>query len=277
MSKTGVLPGSPLFYVLASVRFSTVMKLRDAIPAIQDALREKQPLVYELAFEQVNVSMGVPGLAQPSLESGATRLAWAFTSADRSIGCQISANQIIVHTRTYKTFGKFAELIGEVVGEVEKHLRSFDVTAMGVRYLDKISPSDGELLQQYLKPGFLAEPLKWADFEMLGGLSHRLYKTNNGVLQARFWTGAGYTVIPDDLAPVYLLTEDHSVQLMPPKLLEAGHGILDTDSIWSSPIPQRMNTGNIVKELDALHVHANAFFREACSDHAFEVWNKVTV
>ena len=53
MSKTGVLPGAPLFYVLASVRFSTVMKLRDAIPAIQDALREKLPLVYELAFEQV--------------------------------------------------------------------------------------------------------------------------------------------------------------------------------------------------------------------------------
>ena len=276
MKKTGVLPGAPLLYVLASVRFSALLKLPDAIPAIQDALREQLPLVYEMTFENINVStLGIPG-GQPSIEKTIGQ-AWAFMAADRSSGCQISLDQIIVHTRSYKTFSKFAELVSIVVSEVEKHARSFDVNAMGIRYLDRISPSNGDELKAYLKPGFLAEPLQWADFELLGGMSHRLYKTKTGVLQARFWSGNGYSEVPDDLVPLYLLTEDSSVQAMAPKFLEPGHGTLDTDSIWSSPTLQRMDTARIVGELDALHAHANAFFREACSDHAFQVWNEGAV
>lgn len=230
-------------------------------------------MVFELQFEHFDIAP--PSGGTPPAIAQNTKRCWAFMARDGRSGCQVASDQIIVHTRSYEKFTDFATLVRLVVGTVEKHSRSFDVTALGIRYLDRLSPQGpDEELKDYLKAGFLAQAVEQADLELIGGLSHRLYRTPDGVLQARFWSGQGYTVVPDDIMPLFMLTEAHKQPAPPVEFLHATEGVLDTDSIWTPPMPERAGTDKIVEKLDALHVHANAFFRDTCSDHAFEVWNR---
>ena len=271
--RTGMLPNPPLFYVLASVRFQPWLNLQSKIAEIQDELRDRFPLANGLVFENYIPKIGEAANSAPELAL-TRRQAWSFMAPDRALGCQISVDQIIVHTRSYSTFDRFAEAIAFVVGAVEKHARHFDVNSVGVRYLDKIAPAFDETLAQYLQPGFLPQPLEAGGLKTLGGISQMAYATDSGILQARFWTGEGYAAVPDDLAPLYLLTQDLAGAPETAWPLERGQGTLDSDSIWSTAQPAKMVAREIVAKLRDLHVHANAFFRNACSEHAFKNWRR---
>ncbi len=272
--RQGVLPKQPLFYVLASARFQPWMLLSQKIPEIQDELRDRFPVFNQIVIEPFGPPAATGGNeAGQSLANGAGPSAWAFHTADRTLGCQISRDQVVVHALRYTRFEDFAETIGFVLKAVEKHARQFDVGAIGIRYLDQIAPRAGESLDQYLPTAFLPQQLRAPGFEAIGGMSQTIYRTASGVLQARFWTGNGYVSVPDDLVPLYILTRDFTdpsaLQLAK---LEPNHGTLDSDSTWASASPERMNTSAIISKLRDLHAHANDFFRTACTEHAFKVW-----
>jgi len=146
------------------------------------------------------------------------------------------------------------------------------VGAIGIRYLDKIAPRAGESLAQYLPAWYLPKRVEGTDLEPVGGLFQTTYRTRTGVLQARFWTGENYVSVPDDLVPLFLMTQDPAAMGPALRSLEPEHGILDSDSIWTSPTPTRMGAEQVVEKLRALHEHSNEFFRSACSEHAYKVW-----
>lgn len=267
MDREGILPQAPLFYVLASVRFQPWMLLPSKIPEIQDALRDRLPLFNQIGF--------APGQLPLAPAPAGTWNAWAFHSADRSVGCQMAQDQIVVHATTYSRFKEFAESVLFVLQVVEKYARQFDVGAIGIRYLDKISPRKGETLADYLPPQYLPQPVPGTDFQPTGGAFQTAYRTQTGVLQARFWTGQEYVAVPDDLIQLFVLTRE--IRPGGPVLptLQPGHGILDSDSIWTSNSPTRMTGAQVVQRLEELHTHSNTFFRKVCSDHAFKVWTEV--
>lgn len=272
MSELEQLSKAPLFYVLASLRFQPWMSMSERIAAIQDELRDRFPLTNQLTFTPVS---NLPEGGGSALDAAGLRFhAWSFMTADRSLGCQISVDQIVVHTTKYTKYADFSKAIKFVFDVVEKHARHFDVNAVGIRYLDKIAPESDETLDQYLAPGFLPQPLHNAEVKTLGGLSQTVYETKTGVLQARFWTGNAYIPIPDDLMPLYVLTQDLSAGPPQIKQLEAGHGTLDSDSIWATNSPVRMSGADVLIKLSDLHEHAGAFFKAACSEHAFKAWGK---
>ena len=272
--RTGILLKQPLFYVLASMRFEPWMLLRDKIPEIQDALRDRFPVLNQITVEHTGPTPQTGGPADSLAAPSSPRpIAWAFHTADRRLGCQISADQIVVHALTYERFAQFADTMKYVVNILETHARHFDVSALGIRYLDKISPREGESLGDYLPEHMLPQRLGGIDLEPIGGLSQTMYKTKAGVLQAKFWTGTGYLSVPNDLIPLYVLTQDLSkapqITLAP---LEEGHGTLDSDSMWIASQPTRMHATEVIAKLSELHDHANDFFRGACTEHAFRVW-----
>lgn len=265
IDRTGVLPNQPLFYVLASLRFERWLALPNKIAQLQDALRERFPLVNQIYYG--DRSQGSPAHA-PSSEPAA----WAFHSADRSMGCQIMHEQIVVHTTCYTQFTEFAENFRFVLESIHPHIKHLDVGAIGIRYLDRIAPREGESLSDYLPTEYLPKPLDAAEFSVEGGLSQTVYRTKTGVLQARFWSGRQYVSVPDDLVPLFVLTQELGPAglVLPP--LEVGHGVLDSDSIWSSLTPVRMDVDGAVSKLSALHLHSNEFFRAVCAEKAFAAW-----
>jgi len=262
INRKGILPKQPLFYVLASLRFQAWMLLPGKIADIQDSLRDRFPLVNKVLIG----SMG------GNIPEGAVPVAWAFHAADRQIGCQISQDQIVVHATRYTRFDDFAEVVRFVIEAVERHARQFDVGAIGIRYLDKIEPRPDESLLDYLPSEYVPKKVVNTAFAPLSGLSQTVYRTQTGVLQARFWSGEQYVSVPDDLVPLFLMTCDFSATGPALTPLEPGSGILDSDSIWTSSSPIRMDAYQVVDKLSALHAHSNEFFRSVCTEHAFKVW-----
>ncbi len=265
IERTGVLPNQPLFYVLASLRFQRWLSLPNKIAEIQDTLRERFPLINQIYF-------GEPSQEGASLKRSAEPAAWAFHTADRSMGCQIMHEQIVVHTTRYTRFSEFAEVFRFVLEAVEQHVKHFDVGAVGIRYLDRIAPLPGESLADYLPSQYLPQPLSEAGFGVESGLSQTVYRTRTGILQARFWTGQQYLSVPDDLVPLFAMTQELGSTGAVLPALEPGHGILDSDSIWSTLSPVRIDVEEAVQKLDALHEHSNAFFRTVCAEKAFAAW-----
>jgi uncharacterized protein (TIGR04255 family) len=265
IERTGVLPNQPLFYVLASLRFQRWLSLPSKIADIQDALRERFPLINQVYFADPTQGAAPP---KPTTEPAA----WAFHTADRSLGCQITHEQIVVHTTRYNRFSDFAEVFKFVLEAAEPHVKHFDVGAIGIRYLDRISPREGESLSDYLPAQYLPKPLSEVGFSVESGLSQTVYRTRTGVLQARFWAGQQYVSVPDDLVPIFVMTQElePAGPVLPP--LAQGDGILDSDSIWSSLTPVRIGVDEAVAKLNALHVHSNEFFRTICTEKAFAAW-----
>lgn len=267
--REGQLKHQPLFYVLASIRFQPWMKLHDRIPEIQDLLRERFPV-----FDQIALASGPgPGMFNPFQQNEPPKPnRWGFHSNDRRIGCQISMDQIVVHATHYEGFSGFSEQVRFVVDAYVSIAKRMDVNVIGIRYLDRISPKSGERMSDYMPKELLPFQDEGNSYSLLAGHTQSSYKTQDGVLQARFWTGSGMMAVPDDLVPLFMLTQDLSQNMPTLPQLQEGDGILDTDSIWQSPVPPQMTSENVIEKLRDLHRHANGFFRKVCSDHAFSVW-----
>ena len=266
-----MLPNQPLFYVLTSIRFQPWLLLPMKIAEIQDVLRERFPIVSPIIVEHQHQRSEL-GTAESDANSRRP-VAWAFHRADRKIGCQISANSIMVHAREYERFEAFAETVAFVVNAVEAAAKHLDVNSVGIRYLDLISPRGGETLSKYVPLEFIPYPAHETEFTPTGGHSQSSYKTPDGILQARFWSGEQFLSVPDDLVPSFMLTQDWTkLSSHPIASLRPEEGILDTDSIWNTSEPVRMGSDMIVEKLSVLHAHTNSFFRSVCSEHAFRVW-----
>jgi uncharacterized protein (TIGR04255 family) len=268
----GQLPNAPLFFVLASMRFGPWLSLPEALPQIQDELRDRFPDYADFTMEHgVTLPPAEPGAPEQQQSLGRRQI-YALMAADRGEGCHLAVDQVIVYAREYTGFDRFGEAFELVAGAVERHARHFDVSAMGIRYLDRIAPLEGETLEQYLRPGFLPATLGSGDFHAQGGMTQTVYRTKSGVLQAQCWTGSGYTAVPSDVLPLLAMAHDLAgdSQLMGP--LPEGQCTLDSDSIWTSIPPTRMGAREAVAKLRELRADAKAFFEAACSEHAFEVW-----
>lgn len=270
--REGELPKQPLFYVLASIRFQPWLKLPELIPEIQGRLRERFPL-----FTPVNYAAAGLQLTQQvgdgvSGESGSRPNAWFFHRNDRRVGCQLATEQIIVHALEYSRFVRFSEHLEFVLKAFVDFAGFIDVSSLGIRYLDRIEPMENERLQDYLPTELLPLDTRNKSYPVIGGVCQNSYKTTDGILQARFWTGQGMLNVPADLIQLYAMTADPSSIASHVKAIPVNHGILDTDSIWISQPPQRLDTEGILKRIDSLHRHANWFFREICSEQAFKAW-----
>jgi uncharacterized protein (TIGR04255 family) len=237
------------------------MKIAD----IQECLRERFPLINQ-------IYLGGPSEDFSAKPPSGDPTAWAFHTSDRSLGCQIMQDQIVVHTTSYTRFAEFAEVVRFVLDATLRQAKHIDVGAIGIRYLDRVAPREGEALADYLPAEYLPKPLPDADFAVEGGLSQAVYRTKTGILQARCWSGRQYMSVPDDLVPIFVLTQEFGPAgpALPP--LGPGHAILDSDSIWTSQAPARIDAEGVVAKLRELHEHSNAFFRTICTERAFATW-----
>ncbi|MGA7776980.1 MAG: TIGR04255 family protein [Paraburkholderia sp.] len=263
--RSGILKNSPLKYALASVRFAPLALLPNQIPEIHGRLRETLPLL-----QQVQQQIQIVGLMAPNFPQASH--AWLIMSSDRSLGAQIGTEQILFFTTTYKRFTDFQTLILQCLEVLFDVVKFLDITAVGVRYVDRFKAGDSEELSNYMSPSFLTPRV--SSFEPAGGLSQYAYRINDERLAVRFAYTAGIPSIPVDLMGL-IATIQGPAQPLQIKALEEKEMLLDMDASRNFLIPQRVNSVvEIDKLLDSLHKRANAFFRhdEVFTEHAFSVW-----
>jgi uncharacterized protein (TIGR04255 family) len=263
--RSGILKNSPLEYAIASVRFAPLALLPQMIPQIHGRLRESMPLMQQV---QQQVQFLVPGA--PNFPQAAQ--AWQIMSSDRKLGAQIGTEQVLFFTTKYKRFTDFQEEIHRCLEVLFDLVKFMDVTAVGVRYVDRFKARDGETLSDYMAAGFLTPRV--SPFEAVGGLSQYTYRLGEEQLAVRAIYAAELPSIPFDLIGLFGAVQGPAQPLQVPPL-GLNQLLLDIDASRTFPVPNRVHSCDEIEGfLDSLHRRANAFFRDenVCTDHAFAVW-----
>jgi len=131
----------PLAYVVAELVISPHYSIANAIPSIQDRLRNAYPRTIE--GQEIVIDGNKPS-AQP---------VWRLLSADQSCGVQLGTRAISIHSTSYahsrEFLGRWADVL-DTIGAVK--LGAF-VERAGLRYIDLIIPSGDHRPEDYLQPG----------------------------------------------------------------------------------------------------------------------------
>ncbi len=273
--REGVLAGAPLIFAFSVVRFSPILKLPQLIPDIHQAIRDRLP-----GFFQMVKSM------QPGIAQGSEPNSWAFLDRNAEYACVLGVDHLILQSTNYLHFANHLDLFRECLTALTQHSGGLDVAGIGMRYVDRIEPLDGETLADYLPNTLLplnCEALAKREVKALMGVSTTTYQLDPEFLHIRCWRQTGMW-IPDDLAEPAMVFEIAKQTRQPSKSFGQSQSVfvpvsengalLDTDAYWPMPMTERLATEDICARLDKLHGTANFAFRTVAKDHAFEVWGK---
>lgn len=263
--RSGILKDSPLAYTLASIRFAPWPLLAEKFPLIQDALRDIAPLIHEI---QVQVPAG-GAVTQPEFT---TSRIWMMLSADRSLGIQLSPDQMLVFTREYTSYGAFEAVLERVLSELLKLARFIDASTLGVRYVDHIKTGSQAELMKYVSAQFLAPTFE--GLEQLGGSSNTSYKKDDKELRVRYTNFPGHPSVSEDLMGLLIMSHDPAKGFKI-DTLQPGEAIIDMDAIFTPTKPLRVDSSEkALSHLKSLHTVANDFFRhpDVFTDYAFSSW-----
>jgi len=143
------LSQQPLVLVLCQVRFSPVRQMATYIPAIQEKFRRDGFPIERAGKVQVLVVSqgGVQAVEQER---------WEYRSRDETWSILILQDSVVLQTTAYQRFEAFAETLARAVTTVlesTEHERFGVIHRVGLRYVDVVTPGDGEDFRQYLRPG----------------------------------------------------------------------------------------------------------------------------
>lgn len=261
----GILPGSPLVYTLASVRFAPLAVLPQKIPEIQDGLRQFAPL-----FQPVQQRLPSP---IPGVITGPTRDVWLIMTNDRTTGMQLGQDQALFFTSKYERFTGFRNFISHCMETLITCVRFINVTAASMRYIDHIRPSSGEKLAQYISPAFLTPAV--GGFSPDGGLAQYMYQADHAKLVVKSLHSRHTWSTPADMIGLLMMVQGPESPFAP-KPLGDQEMLLDMDAVREFPQATTQSLEEIMDSLHSMHQLANSFFRSesVCTDYAFTQWGE---
>jgi uncharacterized protein (TIGR04255 family) len=251
---------SPLILVLAQVRFSPLMAMRDYIARIQDQLRiAGYPLNASVEFQEVT-------LAQKSV-AASQRAHWEFLSKDSTISVIVSEGFVVVQTSSYNCFEDFLEKVTHVVSLVSRTVGGLLVQRVGLRYVDLIRPKACETWEMYVREGLrgFGSP-HFSDGTALH-LHQIVTRTTSGAMIVRLLQNREMAILPPDLATPTLAFP----QIEPPTQGEL-LTIVDIDHFQECP-PEDFSPEVLARMAWPLKTASYEVFRDSLvTEHAIEAW-----
>ena len=247
---------SPLILVLAQVRFSPVLAIKEYIPAIQEELRKHTFSGYRAEHIQQVTFTGA------DLKTEQTNR-WVFASRDRREAVVISPNFVVYETSSYDVFETFVARFEPVLTLLKEKVSLDFAEQVGLRYVDLIRPAEGKPASD-----FLCESLRGLSKEKLKAISALQQfiiqaKTPQGDLAIRSFENSGDSLLPPDLASTHLELGVSFDEAEPCR-------ILDIDHISRAQLD--FEPSALVKRLWDLHGSSEEAFFAATTPEAIEFW-----
>lgn len=249
------LTRSPLVVVLAQVKISPVLQMKDYIPRIQEVLRRNDfPRFRENVVQEV--------LFGPEIKTG-TRQRWLFSTEGQTETVVLASDFIVLECSRYTVFEKFAERLEWILEIVRKEVEVALSDRIGLRYVYLIRPSPNELMFEYLKPGLAGLPAKDLGAERLLYRLETIAKTPQGQLVLRVLQTDDGTFLPPGIERTDL---SFDIQIGAEELVT----ILDIDHF---SIDERdFKPPELVGDFWKLHDYTDRAFRAAVTPHALSRW-----
>jgi uncharacterized protein (TIGR04255 family) len=253
------LARSPLVLVLTQVRFSSLLKMREVVPEIQQGLRER----------------GFPRYAQEEMqqfifgpEVKAERdTKWVFGDRSRTEAVTLSSSSVSYQTSHYDVFETFADRFGAVLDVIAPLTKLEFAERIGLRFVDLVRSSEGRTASDLLRasvrglsPADLGVPRCRHQFMLQA-------ETEHGDLYVRSFENEGPKFMPPDLFSMHLLypVDENALGTDP-------YRIIDIDHIWQSGEVD-FNRASIVDKLWCLHEYSSKAFLATVTEEAIKLWS----
>lgn len=197
------LSKAPVFYVVAQVTYSPVLKLESLIPELQDLLRKAgfpgYKIIKQSVFEvEVHANTATP--AETSVNQ-VESISHIFASRDQTESFVVSADNIAYQTVEYDTIDEFQEKLSRGISAIKDVLAPDSFTRIGLRFLDAVVPPDNVDLSVYVRPQFLGLQNTLEDnWATIYTFSETLVLRNDRQTKVRALTKSGQLAFPPDLS-----------------------------------------------------------------------------
>lgn len=178
-----LLAADPLVRVLAQIRFSPVLSIREQsfVAPFQEEIRHTYPLVGKEM--QQHVAQGVGG----ELTLGEAVL-WRFSDAERNWQVTLAQDFVALDCSNYSDRTDFVRRLGETLHAVGAHVRPVLTNRVGVRYTNRLSGMEKiDQLPNFVRPALLGmASAELGAGEAVNELTQAEFTTNAVNLQGRW-------------------------------------------------------------------------------------------
>lgn len=262
------LKNPPVYFTICQVRFNQLLKLAEFLPAIQEGFSKAGYPAYETQSNLVIQMVahvpqeGKPEQLQPM---PSTHDSYQFGNLESTHLFMLDSQALTLQSTQYGCFEVFsAEFLKGLRIIHEAVVLSF-TERIGLRYLDRVMPSEGDALEHYLVPevhGLL---------NRLGGqglytYSEAMSQLDDVKLRARVVIQGGALAFPPDVQPNNLVIDArfHDYQGV--------SAILDNDGFVEKREAFSLET--VSAHLHQIHDMVDVAFKATVTDHAFEAWGR---
>lgn len=198
---------------------------------------------------------------------------WQFLSDDRSWGVLVNRGMVGLHTNAYIDHQHFLERFLSVIEKVTEVAGGSiqQVEALALRYLDLVTPDDGDSLSQYFADGVLPAGFDLGGLEAMGGIQIVNLKSDLGPLKVQVLRRPE-TVFPVDLHSPLVIGNGWSLKT--PE--NTDFATIDTDHAIVFNPPAELENFDFKTNLFSLRKPIGDIFERITTDYAREVvWKKV--
>lgn len=256
------LRSAPLFYTLVQFVFNPLAQMHEYVPKVQEALRRKG--FPDFSQEgQMSINIRKTDDPQPEVQSR-QQFRWSFANSGRTEGYLLLPDSLVFHATSYDSFEVFLEKALAGLSLVHEIVELSYLERIGLRYLDSISPREGERVEEYIQNS-LTGISSLMEGELAHAFSETAMKIDGGTLIVRsIITENGLAMAPD-LVPLSLS--------LPERLnsLKGRNAVLDIDFFIVKRI-EGVNTGVVKKQLHDSHAIIEKAFHASVTDFAISVW-----
>ena len=257
------LKNPPVYLTLAQARFNPLLKLADFLPSIQESFRlagypdlDRQQLV-SIQLSTLGVNPPAPTPIQQER--------FQFGNVEKTHTFILDAQSVTLQSTNYGQFESFSKCFLQGLEIVDSAVKLAFTERIGLRYLDRVMPQDGDTIEQYLVEQVhgLASRLQGRS---VYSYSEAMNEVGNIKLLSRVAIQNGPLAFPPDLQPGSMRVGEQFVSYT------GISAILDNDGFVEVREPFSLNS--VIEHLDAIHKVIGAAFKTAATPHAFSVWDK---
>jgi len=257
------LKNPPVYLTVAQVRFNSILKLAEFAPDIQERFRKASYPDY-VPHVAVNVKLDVQG--DQVTPTPTTQQRYAFGNAAKTHSFILDTNALTLQSTEYGQFESFSEEFLKGLARLHEVVGLAFIDRVGLRYLDRVVPLEGEDLSQYLVPEALGLTTR------LGGtLGHSLCETRtdqDGIkLVSRAVTLSSPLILPPDLMPLVGVEVAERF-----KAYTGLNAVLDNDGFVEGREEYSAETVRV--HLDAIHKVIGAAFKSVVTEYARKMWDE---
>lgn len=256
------LKNPPVYFTVAQVRFNPLLKLIDFLPSIQEGLRK----IGFPAFSSHNtVALQFAVQDGQTVPQPVPHEQYLFANVEQTHCFVLSANSLTFQSTDYGTYQRFSEAFLEGLALVHKEVELAFTDRVGLRYLDHVSPKEGDRLPLYLAPGVQGLSAQLGG-DPVHAFSEALNTVGNVTLRARVVIRNGRLGFPPDLRPQGMAVQQRFLQA------QGMHAILDTDGAVDGRA--LFSLDSVRQHLRSVHEVIGAAFKATVTEHAIAVWNE---